>query len=149
MRREPMVLFTSRRAFLFAILFSAQFLVRTILDWFMPTLDFHTRATVSTFLSAAILLAAGFSAAWRSDSFSAGAVSGVVTAGVAAVISVTGAVILLMVWHDPETMAAIRGSGGLEEVFSLPVMMILPGVVLGSVGGVACIVIKRVFPHLS
>lgn len=149
MRGERMLRFTSPRAIIFAILFSAQFLVRTILDWFMPTLDFHTRATVSTVLGAAILLAAGFSAAWRSDSFAAGAVSGVVTAGVAGVISITGAAILLVVWHDPQTMAAIRGSGGLEEVFSLPVMMILPAVVLGSVGGVACIAIKRAFPNLT
>jgi heme/copper-type cytochrome/quinol oxidase subunit 3 len=149
MRREQMLAFISLRVFLFAILFSAQFLVRTILDWFMPTPDFHTRATVSTMLGAGTLLAAGFSASWRSDSFAAGAVSGLVTASLAAVISITGVVILLVVWHDPETMAAIRGSGGLEEVFSLPVMMILPGVVLGSLGSVGCIAVKRAFPNLT
>lgn len=32
-------------------------------------------------------------------------------------------------------MAAIRGSGGLEEVFTLPVLLVLPGVLLGTVGG--------------
>ena len=43
--------FVSPGARLFAVLFSAQFLARTTLDWFMPTLDFHIRATVSTVLA--------------------------------------------------------------------------------------------------
>jgi hypothetical protein len=89
------------------------------------------------------LLAAGFWASWRSGSFAAAAVAGVVTAGLAAILSITGAAVLLAIWHDPQTMAAIRGSGGLEEVFSLPLMMALPGVFLGSVGGAACTAIKR------
>ena len=145
MRRKRVLRFVSLEAFLFALLFSTQFIVRTVLDWFMPTADFHARATVSTVLSAVILLAAGFTATWRSGSFAAGAVSGVVTASLAAIISTTGAAVLLMIWHDPQTMAAIRGSGGLEEVFSLPLMLTLPGAVLGSVGGIACIATKRAF----
>jgi heme/copper-type cytochrome/quinol oxidase subunit 3 len=145
MRRKRMLRFVSPEAFLFALLFSTQFIVRTALDWFMPTADFHAHATVSTVLSAVILLAAGFSATWRSGSFAVGAVSGVVTASLAAIISITGAAVLLMMWHDPQTMAAIRGSGGLEEVFSLPLMLTLPGAVLGFVGGIACIATKRAF----
>jgi heme/copper-type cytochrome/quinol oxidase subunit 3 len=145
MRRKRVLRFVSPEAFLFALPFSAQFIVRTALDWFMPTADFHAHATVSTVLSAVILLAAGFSATWRSGSFAVGAVSGVVTASLAAIISITGAAVLLMMWHDPQTMAAIRGSGGLEEVFSLPLMLTLPGAVLGFVGGIACIATKRAF----
>jgi heme/copper-type cytochrome/quinol oxidase subunit 3 len=62
MRRKRVLRFVTADAFLFALLFSTQFIVRTALDWFMPTADFHARATVSTVLSAVILLAAGFSA---------------------------------------------------------------------------------------
>ena len=149
MRRERVPAFIPPQAFLFAILFSAQYLLRTILDWFMPALDFHTRALVSTVLGVVTLLAAGFWASWRSDSIAVGAVSGVVTASLGAMISITGAAILLAVWHDQQIMAAIRGSGGLEEVFSLPVLMILPGVVLGSVGGAACIAIRKAFPKVT
>lgn len=137
--------FVSPFALVFAVLFSAQFLIRTALDWFVPTADFHTRATVSTVLGVATLLAAGFLAAWRSGSFRVGAVSGVVTTSMAAVFSLTGVAVLLALWHDPQTMVAIRGSGGLEEAFSLPLMMILPGTVLGLVGGVASIAIKKAF----
>jgi hypothetical protein len=54
-------------------------------------------------------------------------------------ISIVGAVGLLAMWHGPQTMMAIRGSGsgGLGEVFTLPLLMILPGLLLGTVGGIA------------
>ena len=54
-----------------------------------------------------------------------------------------GAAGLLAIWHDADTMAAIRASGGLSEVFELPIMMILPGAVLGTIGGVVGATIKR------
>ena len=144
MRGERVLGVISPEVLFLAVLFSAQFLVRTMLDWFMPTVDFHARAEVSTFLGAGILFAAGFSGAWRSGSFTAGAISGVVAASIAAIISVSGAATLLLVWHDPQTMSAIRNSGGVQEVFSLPLMMILPGAVLGSIGGIACLATKKV-----
>ena len=144
MRRARVLGFVSPEVFLFAALFSAQFLIRTILDWFMPTADFHTRATASTVLGAVILFSAGFLGSRRSGSLAAGAVSGIVTSSLAAIMSIMGAAMLLVLWHDPQTMAAIRSSGGLEEVFSLPLLMILPGAVLGLVGGIACIATKSV-----
>ena len=129
--------FVSAGARLFAILFSAQFLARTALDWFQPPPDFHTRSIVSTTMAVATLVAAGFWAAWRSDSFAAGALAGVLTTGLASIISIAGAAAMLAIWHDPHTIAAIRGSGGFEEVVTLPFMMVLPGVVLGACGGTA------------
>jgi hypothetical protein len=143
MRPARVLGFISAEAFLLAVLFSAQFLIRTILDWFMPTTDFHTRAAVSTVLGAMTLLSAGFLGSWRSRSFAAGAFSGVVTASLAAIMSITGAAVLLVLWHDPKIMAAVRSSGGLEEVFSLPIMMTLPGAAFGFIGGIACIATKR------
>ena len=135
--------FVSPGARLFAALFSTQFLARTALDWFQPALDFHARSTVSTALAVGTLVAAGFWAAWRSDSFAAGALAGVLTTGLASVISIAGAAAMLAFWHDPQTIAAIRGSGGFEEVVTLPVTMILPGIVLGACGGIASAALKR------
>ena len=135
--------FVSPGARLFGALFGAAVVARTALDWFAPPLDFHTRASVSTELGAGILLATGFWAAWRSGSFVAGIVAGVATAVIGAVISIAGAAVLLAIWHDPGTLAAIRGSGGLGEVFTLPVMMVLPGLLLGTVGGIAGAAGKR------
>lgn len=120
---------------LWAILFGASFVARTALDWLVPTRDFHTRSTVSTEVGVGILLCAGFWAAWRSGSLRAGALAGIATTLIAAMISLAGAASLLAIWHDRQTLAAIQGSGGLEEVFTLPVTMIIPGACLGTLGG--------------
>ena len=116
-------------------LFGAAFVARDALDWFAPPSDFHARANVSTELGVGILLATGFWAAWRSRSFVGGTIAGVAAAVIGAGVSLVGDTALLAIWHDPQTMAAIRGSGGLGEVFTLPLMMVLPGLLLGTVGG--------------
>ena len=135
--------FVSHAARVWAVLFGAAFVTRTALDWLAPPLDFHTRSTVSTVVGVGILVASGLWASWRSGSFVAGTVAGLATAAIGALISVIGAAGLLATWHDAETMAAIRGSGGLGEVFALPLMMILPGVVFGTIGGLVGATIKR------
>jgi hypothetical protein len=58
-------------------------------------------------------------------------------------MSIVGAATLLAIWHGADTMAAIRASGGLGEAFELPIMMILPGAVLGTLGGVVGATIKH------
>ena len=140
--------FVLRRAGVWAALFAAATIARTALDWFAPPVDFHTRATVSTFLGIGLLLATGLWAAMRVGSLAdraadfgarlvAGTVAGIAAAALAAIISVAGAAVLLAIWHDPMTMSAIRASGGLAEVFVLPFAMILPGWALGTIGGIA------------
>jgi len=56
---------------------------------------------------------------------------------------------MLAIWHDPQIIAAIRGSGGFEEVVILPLMMILPGALFGAFGGVAGAGLKRLLPVSS
>jgi len=135
--------FVSPGVWLFAAIFSAQFLVRTALDWFLATANFHFRSTVSTAVAAATLVAAGFWAAWRSDSFATGAVAGTLAAGIASIMSIAGATVMLAIWHDPQTIAAIRGSGGFSEVVSLPLFMVLPGALLGACGGIASAALRK------
>lgn len=137
------VSFVSPGTRLFAVLFSAQFLIRTALDWFQPPVDFHLRSTVSTSAGIAILVASGFWAAWRSNSFATGAIAGSLTAGFASITSIIGAAVMLAIWHGPQTIAAVRGSGGFEEVVSLPLMMVLPGAFFGAFGGAASSGLKR------
>ncbi len=127
----------------FAALFSAQFVIRTALDWFLPTANFHFRSTASTAVGVGTLLVAGFWAAWRSDSFATGAVAGILAAGLASIMSIAGATVMLAIWHDPQTIAAIRGSGGFSEVVSLPLFMVLPGAPLGGCGGIASATLKK------
>lgn len=116
-------------------LFGLSAVVRTALDWFVPTQDFSVRSAVSTYVGVGLLLATGFWSAWRSGSFGAGPVASALTAVIGACISIAGAAGLLAVFHDSQTMSAIDGSGGLGEAFTLPVMMIVPGLILGTIGG--------------
>jgi len=133
----------ARRTAVWAGLFAGAFLARAVLDGLVPTADFHTRATISTYSGLSILTLAGLRAAWRSGSPSAGLLAGAATTILAAIISATGAAAFLAIRHDPATLAAIDRSGGLGEAFGLPVMMIIPGVVLGSIGGLAGASLRR------
>jgi hypothetical protein len=119
-----------------AALFALVFLTRTVLDWRSPTSDFHARSTATTLLSAGIFLIAGFRAGVRSRTFLGGTVSGLVTAVFALPIQLVGAAILLVIWHDPATWTAIDGSGGLGEVFTLPLFIVIPAMILGTLGGI-------------
>jgi hypothetical protein len=127
--------FVWRSAMLWASLLAGAFLARTALDWLVPPSDFYLRSLITTYLAIGILLCAGLSASWRVGSVRAGLFAGIVCAAMAAPISLAGASILLAVWHDPATMAAVEGSGGLSEVFVLPWMVIVPGAVVGAAGG--------------
>jgi len=108
---------------------------RTALDWLVPTADFNARSTISTAVSAGIFVSAGFWAALRNSSFRAGTLAGVATALMAAVISILGATLLLAIWHDPPTLAAIEASGGLSETYTLPILLVVPGALLSTLGG--------------
>jgi hypothetical protein len=128
--------FVLRSTFSWAALFAGAFVVRCALDWLYPTTDFHTRAQLSTVIAIGVLLAVGFWTAWRSGSFFGGAAAGFATTAAAAVLSMGGTVVLLTFWHDARTMSAIQASGGLDEAFQLPAVLIVPGIALGGIGGV-------------
>jgi hypothetical protein len=120
-----------------ALLFGGAFIARTALDWLQPPADFHTRSLISTLVATSILLVSGFFASWNSGKILAGGLSGIATTAIAALLSTIGGLGLFAIWHDPNTLKAIEGSGGLGEVFFLPVMLIVPGMLLGTIGGVA------------
>jgi hypothetical protein len=126
-----------RSNFVWAALFSGAFIARQAYDAFVPTTDFHARAEVTSYTAISLLLAAGFWAAWRSGSMWSGVLAGIVTTMIAALISVAGCALLLAVWHDPGTMAMLRNSGGVEEMFVLPFFAIALGLILGTIGGTA------------
>jgi hypothetical protein len=135
--------FVWRRTGLWAFLFGGAFVARTALDWLVPPVTFDLRSTVSTALGVAILLVASARTAWRSGSFLTGSIAGLTIAALGAVVSIGGAAALLAFRHDPATMLAIRQSGGLDEVFLLPLLLMLPGVLVGTVGGMIGAAMKR------
>ena len=125
-----------RHAGVWVILLAVGFLSRTAMDWHMPTTDFQTRSAVSTLIAVAIFLASGFWAGWRSGSYAAGAVIALAIATLALPIQLVGAALLLAGSHGPSVLTAIRSSGGVAEAFTMPLMTVIPGVVLGAIGGV-------------
>jgi hypothetical protein len=135
--------FVWRRAWIWALLFGSAFLARTALDAFVPTTDFSIRSAVSTYLGIGILLGAGCWATLRSGSFLAGTIAGLATTALGGLISIAGASALIGIWHDAATMDAIRGSGGVAELFSLPVFLMMPGILFGTVGGLLGSAIRR------
>jgi hypothetical protein len=129
-----------------AILFAVAFLTRTAFDWRLPTTDFHARALLTTSIGFGIFLLAGFLAGSRSGSARAGAIVGLVAAGFAIPLQLAGAALLITLWHDPATLSAIRASGGLGEVFTMPLFTVIPCVVVSTVGGMFGATVTRPRP---
>jgi hypothetical protein len=95
------------------------------------------RAQVSTQFGIATMLLLSVWTSWRSGSFASGPILTAVMSQIAAVVSVSGALLMLALWPDPAARLdrAIAESGGIEEVYLLPFMMIVPGLIIGTVGG--------------
>jgi len=127
--------FAMRSVAVWGALLGLAVVARTAFDWFVPTADFSVRSAISTYVGLGLLLATGFWSAWRSGSMRSGALSAVLAAAIGAFISVTAAAGMLAIFHDPQTMKAIAGSGGLSEVFTLPLTLVVDGLILGTIGG--------------
>jgi hypothetical protein len=119
---------------LWAMALAALFEARTAWDWFVPTTNFVPRSEMTTLVTIATLLVIGASSTMRTRSFKAGVVStATALIGSALICSVVTAFIYWY-WRSPELISAIKGSGGLDEVFTLPVMLVVPGTLIGALG---------------
>ena len=127
--------FAVRSVGVWGALFGLAAVARMALDWFLPTQDFSVRSSVSTYFGIGLLLATGFWSSWRSGSFGSGPLAAVLAAVIGAIISVAGAASMLAAFHDSQTMTAIERSGGVGEVFTMPIVMVVPGLILGTIGG--------------
>jgi hypothetical protein len=129
--------FAWRAAWVWGALLAAAVVGRDVLDWWLaPTTDFYARSLVSTYVAIGIFASAGLMAAWRSHSVAAGTLTGALTGVVAAVIVEVASLGQLAIWHDPHTLAMIDASGGLSEVFTLPLIVIVPGTMCATIGAV-------------
>jgi hypothetical protein len=140
--------FVGRECWVLGGLQGIAFVVRNASDWFAPPEVFYTRSVVTTFTAAVIFLTAGFWTAWHSQSLRIGTVTGLVASGIAAGVSVVGSVVLLAIWHDPLTLGAVARSGGLSEVLTLPLLMIIPATLLAAFGAVAGKLMRAAFAQL-
>ena len=122
------------RLALWAVLLATILVGRTALDWFVPVADFAQRAESTTLMVASILLVVGASGTLRTQSAWAGVIGTAVVVTLTAVLCTVANAVMLARWHDAVTLAAIERSGGLMEVFSIPLALILPGTAVGSFG---------------
>jgi hypothetical protein len=135
--------FILRKTLPCATMLAGVFVARGALDALRPTTEFYARSFVTTYASIGLLLAIGFWTAWRSGSFFAGMAAGFATVAIASLLSTIGSILFLAFWHDPRTMHAISASGGLDEMFLIPAILIVPGIVLGGMGGIVGAGAKR------
>jgi hypothetical protein len=122
------------RPALWALALAVIFVSRTALDWFVPTTNFAPRAEMTTLMTVATLLVIGASSTLRTQSAKAGIAA---TAGaliLSAALCTIATSVMYAVWRSPELTAAIDRSGGLQEVFTLPIAMIIPGTAVGGFG---------------
>jgi hypothetical protein len=134
---KQMAGFAWRAGWAWGVLLAASVVARDALDWWLsPTQEFYARSIASTAIAVSLFIMAGFATAWRSRSIRAGALAGVTTGAISAVIVNLTSLVLLAIRHDPHTMTMIRASGGLDEVFVLPLIVIVPGTVCATAGAV-------------
>ena len=100
----------------------------------MPTNTFAPRAEATTLTMISTLLVIGGSSTLRTRSVTAGIASTATALTLAAVIDIFALAFIYVNWRSAELMAAIKASGGLLEAFTLPIILIVPGTLIGAVG---------------
>ena len=143
--------FLWRSTWAWAAILAALALGRGALDVFVPPASWGARAHVTTYAHIAAFIVISFRAARRGRSL-AGSVPASLADAVAAVLSTqimanlmifAGNLVFLGIWHDPQTLSAIEQSGGMGEMFFLPVVITAPAVLLSLVGGSAALIVPR------
>jgi hypothetical protein len=105
----------------------------------------HPRSAImSDTLIATFVLAAGWQA-WRSGHARSGLVVAFAAAVFGGFLSSAGVVACLAVWHDPATLRAVEGSGGVDEaLWGVPLLLIPIGLVTGATGAMAARLVKSI-----
>ncbi|MBY0494240.1 MAG: hypothetical protein K2Y23_08485 [Cyanobacteria bacterium] len=117
-----------------ALALAAIYESRLLLDWFVPTTNFAPRSEVTTLLMISTLLVIGAASTMRARSFTAGVASTAAAVIGSAIICTVATGFIYANWRSAEVLAAINGSGGLREAFTLPIMLIVPGTIIGALG---------------
>ena len=118
-------------------------MARSALDWFLPPASFYTRSLVTTYTHVAVFVSVGFCAVWRGRSLSSAAATGLGAQIMAAPMIFVSTLVLMAVWHDPQTLEAIEQSGGIGELFTLPLAVMGPAVLLSTLGGAFGLTLRR------
>src|SRR5262245_11151506 len=122
------------RILLWGVVLAGLYVSRMAYDWFVPTSNFAPRAEVTTLTMISTLLVIGASSTLRTSSVRAGIVGTASALTVSAVLSAVTLALIYVNWRSPELSSAIANSGGLLEALTMPVILIVPGTVVGGLG---------------
>jgi hypothetical protein len=98
----------------------------------------HPRSAIMSYaLMATFALGSGWQA-WRSGRLGSGLLMAFATAALGGALSAAGTVGCLAIWHDPDTLRAVRSSGGLAEaLWGVPLLLVPIGLITGATGAIA------------
>jgi hypothetical protein len=131
-----------RKAGIWGALVGAILITRYLVDTlapvqYTPGVVQPRSAIMSYALIATFALGSGWQA-WRSGDLRSGVLVALATAVFGGALSAAGTVACLAIWHDPETLQAVQGSGGLAEaLWGVPLLLVPIGLIAGATGAVA------------
>ena len=131
-----------RKAWIWGALVGAVLVTRYLFDTLAPVRYtpgvVHPRSAIMSYgLMATFALGSGWQA-WRSGHLGSGVVVAFATAAFGGALSAAGTVACLAIWHDPDTLRAVRSSGGLAEaLWGVPLLLVPIGLITGATGAIA------------
>jgi hypothetical protein len=125
-----------------AAVVGAILLIRYLLDSLAPVQYtagvVHPRSAIMSYSLIATFACAAAWQAWRSGHARSGVVIALAAAVFGGMLSAAGVIACLAVWHDPATLAAVDGSGGLAEaLWGVPLLLVPIGLITGTAGALA------------
>lgn len=137
-----------RVSILCGLLFGAQLVVRIFMDTFAPPAPtgYGPRSAMTTWLAVATFLTTGFAAGYQTRRVGSGALAAVIASvvGHALGIAVTLVLFFTVIQKDIQMLRTFEMTGGFDETFFLPVMLMPIVASLGFIGGLVGIGIGSV-----
>jgi hypothetical protein len=133
--------FLWRSAWMFALLFAAGAIIRTIADTFAPPgfapQSYQFRSTLTTYSAIGTFLLAGFHAGYRTGQSSAGLLAAFAASAIGHTIALCFGLVLFyaVIQHDPVKLDLFYITGGWGEALVLPIIITCIAAMLGLLGG--------------
>jgi len=134
--------FLLRASWLWGVAIGATLVARYLFDTLAPVSYapgvVHPRSQMMSQAIVAIFGAAACWNTWRTTHIRTGVLVAVAAAVIGGVLSSAATGVMLALWHDPATLDAWQGSGGLGEAFvGVPILLIPISLVSGIFGAVS------------
>ena len=131
-----------RKTWMWGALVGAILVTRYLFDTLAPVQYtpgvIHPRSAIMSYALTGTFALCSAWQAWRSGYLRSGVLVALATAAFGGALSAAGTVACLAIWHDPETLRAVQGSGGLNEaLWGVPLLLVPIGLITGATGAIA------------